>query len=70
MGHVPTSVCLTSHELVRSSGIRTPLQELVNQIEAGTLQASVAKTFRLDGIVEAHRMMEENRAGGKIVLLM
>lgn len=26
--------------------------------------------FKLEEIVEAHRTMEENRAGGKIVLLM
>jgi len=29
----------------------------------------VGKTFRLDEIVEAHRSMEENKAGGKIVVL-
>lgn len=50
--------------------MQTPLQELVDQIEAGSLQVSVAKTFRLEEIVEAHRMMEENRAGGKLVVLM
>lgn len=49
--------------------MQTPLQELVDQIEAGLLQISVAKTFKLDGIADAHRMMEENTAGGKLVLL-
>lgn len=29
----------------------------------------VGKVFHLDEIVEAHRTMEENRAGGKIVVL-
>jgi NADPH:quinone reductase-like Zn-dependent oxidoreductase len=29
----------------------------------------VGKTFQLDEIVEAHRYMEENKAGGKIVVL-
>lgn len=70
MGHIPTSVCLTSYAGGPDEFMQTPLQELVNQIEAGKLQVSVAKTFRLDEIVEAHRMMEENRAGGKIVLLL
>ena len=50
--------------------MHTPLQELVDHIEAGSLQVSVAKTFRLEEIADAHRMMEENRAGGKLVLLM
>jgi len=29
----------------------------------------VGRTFRLHEIAEAHRCMEENRAGGKIVVL-
>jgi NADPH:quinone reductase-like Zn-dependent oxidoreductase len=33
------------------------------------LRVQVGQTFRLDDIVEAHRCMEENRAGGKIVVL-
>ena len=34
------------------------------------MKVNVGKTFRLEEIVEAHKTMEENRAGGKIVLLM
>jgi NADPH:quinone reductase-like Zn-dependent oxidoreductase len=49
--------------------MQTPLTELVKQIAAGKLRVQVARTFRLDEIVEAHRLMEENRAGGKIVVL-
>ena len=43
----------------------TPLDELVEQIAAGTLRAQIGKVFKLDDIVEAHRSMEENRAGAK-----
>ena len=50
--------------------VNTPLEEMVQQIKKGTLKVSVGKTFPLDEIVEAHRTMEESRAGGKIVLLM
>ena len=49
--------------------MRTPLNDLAKQIEAGTLHIQVGKTFHLDEIVEAHRLMEENKAGGKIVVL-
>jgi NADPH:quinone reductase-like Zn-dependent oxidoreductase len=49
--------------------MRTPLEELVEQIAAGTLHVQVGKTFHLDEIAEAHRCMEENKAGGKIVVL-
>ncbi len=44
------------------------LQELVDQISAGTLHVQIGKTFHLDQIVEAHRCVEENKAGGKIVV--
>jgi hypothetical protein len=33
------------------------------------LQVQVGRVFHLDEIVEAHRCMEGNRAGGKIVVL-
>ena len=39
------------------------------QVAAGTLKVTVGKTFSLDEIVDAHRCMDENRAGGKIVVL-
>jgi NADPH:quinone reductase-like Zn-dependent oxidoreductase len=43
---------------------------LVDQIAAGRLRVQVGRTFRLDQIVEAHHCMEENQAGGKIVVLV
>ena len=49
--------------------MRMPFQQLVEQVETGTLRVQIGKTFQLDQIVEAHRSMEENKAGGKIVVL-
>jgi NADPH:quinone reductase-like Zn-dependent oxidoreductase len=49
--------------------MRTPLNELATQIAAGRLRVQIAKTFYLDDIVSAHRLMEENKAVGKIVVL-
>jgi NADPH:quinone reductase-like Zn-dependent oxidoreductase len=69
MDEIPTAVCLTIYAGESEDFMRTPLQQLVAQVEAGTLHVQVGKTFRLDQIVEAHRAMEENRAGGKIVVL-
>ena len=69
MDSIPTSVCLTSYDGGPKAFMSTPLQEMVEQIEAGTLSVTIGKTFRLDEIVEAHRAMEENSAGGKIVVL-
>ena len=69
MEAIPTAVCLTSYAGESEDFMRTPLQELVDQIAAGTLHIQIGKTFSLDQIVEAHRVMEENKAGGKIVVL-
>jgi len=69
MESIPTAVCLTSYSGASEDFMATPLQELVDQIASGTLPIQFGKTFSLDEIVEAHRCMEENRAGGKIVIL-
>jgi NADPH:quinone reductase-like Zn-dependent oxidoreductase len=69
MDVIPTSVCLTTYDGGPEDFVLTPLDELVEQVAAGTLRVQVGKVFKLDDIVEAHRSMEENRAGGKIVVL-
>ena len=46
-----------------------PFQELLDQIASGELRVQIGKVFHLDQIVEAHWLMEENKAGGKIVVL-
>src|SRR5215468_404680 len=69
MDVIPTAVCLTTYDGGPKDFMLTPLEDLVEQIAAGTLRVQAGQTFRLDDIVEAHRCMEENRAGGKIVVL-
>jgi len=69
MDAIPTAVSLTTYAGESEDFMRTPLQELVDQIAGGTLHVQIGKTFHLDEIVEAHRCMEDNKAGGKIVVL-
>jgi NADPH:quinone reductase-like Zn-dependent oxidoreductase len=69
MDVIPTAVCLTTYAGESEDFMRMPFQQLVEQVEAGSLHVQIGKTFQLDQIVEAHRAMEENRAGGKIVVL-
>jgi NADPH:quinone reductase-like Zn-dependent oxidoreductase len=66
---IPTAVCLTTYDGGAADFMRTPLQQLVEKVEAGTLRVHVGKVFHLDEIADAHRWMEENKAGGKIVVL-
>lgn len=69
MDVIPTAVCLTVYAGESNDFMQTPLAELARQVEAGTLKVQVGKVFHIDEIVEAHRAMEENKAGGKIVVL-
>ena len=46
-----------------------PMQDLIDQVAAGSLHVQVGKVFHLDDIVDAHRAMEANTAGGKIVVV-
>jgi NADPH:quinone reductase-like Zn-dependent oxidoreductase len=69
MEAIPTAVRLTSYAGESEDFMRTPLDKLADQIAAGKLHIQIGKTFHLDEIVEAHRLMEENKAGGKIVVL-
>lgn len=67
---IPTAVCLTVYAGESDDFMKTPLNDLAEQVQAGTLHLQVGRTFRLDEIVEAHRVMEENKAGGKMVVLI
>jgi NADPH:quinone reductase-like Zn-dependent oxidoreductase len=70
MDSVPSTVGLTTYDGGVPEFMRMPLQQMVDQVASGTLRVTVGKVFGLDEIVEAHRCMEENRAGGKIVVLV
>ncbi|KAF4636491.1 hypothetical protein G7Y89_g1596 [Cudoniella acicularis] len=69
MGLIPTAVNLTTYSGGAEEFMATPLEELAAQIKASKLKVQIGKVFRLDEIVEAHRMMDDNNAGGKIVVL-
>lgn len=69
MASIPHAVNLTTYSGGPDDFMRTPLQELLEQVEKGELPVTVGKVFSLNDIVKAHACMEENRAGGKIVVL-
>ncbi|KAF2093226.1 GroES-like protein [Rhizodiscina lignyota] len=66
---IPSAVCLTIYGGGVKEVMETPYNELVKQVSEGTAKVQVGKVFKLDEIAEAHRVMEENKAGGKIVVL-
>ncbi len=68
MGSIPTAVSLTTYAGGAEDFMATPLQQVVTLIEEGGFVAPVGRVFDIDRIVDAHRVMEENTAGGKIVV--
>jgi NADPH:quinone reductase-like Zn-dependent oxidoreductase len=69
MGAIPTAVRLTTYAGGSEDFMNTPLQSVVREVEAGRITPRIGRVFQLDDIVEAHRCMEDNAAGGKIVVL-
>ncbi|KAH7399813.1 zinc-binding oxidoreductase [Cadophora sp. MPI-SDFR-AT-0126] len=69
MEAIPMAVNLTTYSGGPEEFMTTPLEELAGKVKEGRLKVQVGRVFRLDEIVEAHRVMEENSAGGKIVVL-
>jgi NADPH:quinone reductase-like Zn-dependent oxidoreductase len=69
MDAIPTTVCLTSYHGSVEDFMQTPLEGLVEMIVSSQLPIPVGKVFGLEQVADAHRCMEENKAGGKIVIL-
>ena len=69
MGAIPSTVNLTTYAGESTDFMDTPLQMLVNEVEEKRMTPKIGRVFQLDAIVDAHRCMEDNAAGGKIVVL-
>lgn len=67
----PSTVRLTiySSETVTTEVYTPILQEIVKRVEAGRYKPNIFRTFDFDEVVEAHRIMEESRASGKLVVV-
>lgn len=69
MEYIPVGVCLTVYSGGPKQFMETPLNELLEQISSGKMPLHIGRTFGLDEIAEAGKLMESNKAGGKIVVL-
>lgn len=70
MGHIPTGVRLTSYSGGASDISREDLQRYVSLVEAGELQIRQGPVWAFEQLQEAHRAMDENRANGKMVVVV
>ena len=71
MASIPTAVSLTAYHSSVKAVMETPFDEIVEQLGTERIKGLIGRVFvGLDTINEAHRCMDEDRAGGKIVVLM
>ncbi len=70
MDVIPTGSYLTTYAGGPEEFANTPLQSFVDDISAGDYQVRIGRVFQFDEIAEAHRVLENNEANGKIVVLV
>jgi NADPH:quinone reductase-like Zn-dependent oxidoreductase len=69
MEYIPKYRYLTTFGGWIEEFMSTPLNDIVQQVEAGTFKIKVGKVFHIDQIAKAHQCMDDNAAEGKIVVL-
>lgn len=70
MEFIPATVRLTVYDSGQVISPTAVFQEFIREVEAGRLNISVSRVFRLDQIVAAHQFMEQNQGAGKVVVLI
>ena len=69
MEFIPSAVCLTAYSGGPEDFKALPLSEMARTVAEGKMKIAIGRVFKLDQIVDAHRLMDANTAGGKIVIL-
>ncbi|ORY25168.1 alcohol dehydrogenase zinc-binding domain protein [Naematelia encephala] len=70
MMDIESGVALTAYSGGEREMSLVPWEDIFHDVANGKLKIPVGKTYKLEDVVEAHRVMEDSKAGGKIVLLM
>ena len=71
MVSIPTAVFLTAYHSSPKAFVETPLDAIIEQLGNEALERLIGRTFYgLDSLVEAHKCMDEDKAGGKIVVVL
>jgi NADPH2:quinone reductase len=68
MGDIPSAVKLTSYSGEAGDLTHTQLQDYVGLVENAELEVKTGPVFDFEELVEAHKLMDANQAGGKIVI--
>lgn len=70
MGHIPTGVKLTSYSGGAADITAEELQKYVSLIESGALPIQRGPVWKFEELREAHTALDENRANGKMVVVV
>ena len=70
MDQIPSGVRLTSYSGGASDITETELQSYVSLVESGELELHRGPVWRFEQLVEGHQAMDENRANGKMVVVV
>jgi len=68
MGDIPTAVKLTSYSGEAADLKPEQLQGYIDLVERGVLEVRTGPVFDFEELREAHKLMDANQAGGKIVI--
>lgn len=68
-GDIPSGVRLTGYSGDATDLPSAVLQDFLDGVSGGTVTVPVGQVFHFEEIQQAHRVMETNAAGGKIVVL-
>ena len=68
MGDIPTAVKLTSYSGEAADLTHQQLQDYIDLVEKGELEVKTGPVFEFEELVAAHKLMDVNQAGGKIVV--
>lgn len=69
MDYIPATVNLTVYDSGQVAFDGRSFQKFLTKVERGDIRLNISRTFSLDEIVAAHKYMESNIAGGKIVVV-
>ncbi|KAF2814119.1 Zn-dependent oxidoreductase [Mytilinidion resinicola] len=69
MSAIPFTVCLPTYAGDVDQFMEMPFKKLLELVAKGKLGIRVGRTFTLDNVAEAHRVMELSRACGEVVVL-
>jgi NADPH2:quinone reductase len=69
MDYIPATVGLTIYNSGQIRVDQQSFQQFIHEAEAGKVKLNIGRIFNLEDIAAAHRLMDSNAAGGKIVVL-